>query len=285
MKKNTEIVFEDESFKFILQQERISHIDNADDFFKVFHEAIEIKYFIEGSSTLHIGNESVITEPGDVVVINPYEFHSTVNYSEEKGKYHLLMIGLDFFDENTQMDLRYLFMKKRFRIKTLIRNSSRINGIIEHIVEEMKGGKDYHRTVVKALMLELFCILLRDFKDDELAEYPSDKSLKYYEIIYPAIKMIRQNCVANYTLDELASACGVSKCHFCRIFKDSTSMSAIDYRNEYRLQIARVLVKTTNKSLSGIAVRCGFDDTAYFSRRYKMKFGHPPIKERAILSK
>lgn len=134
-------------------------------------------------------------------------------------------------------------------------------------------------------MLELFSLLLRNYKDTTPAEYPSDKSLRYYEIIYPAVKMIRRDCSKNYSVDELADACGVSKCHFCRIFKASTSMSAIEYRNEYRLQIARVLVRTTNKSISEISLQCGFEDIAYFSRCYKRKFGHPPIKDRAILSK
>lgn len=287
MPKRENIKFEKDNFKIIICPDRISRIDNVDNFSKVFHEEIEIKYFTEGSSTLHIGNESVVTEPDDVVVINPYEFHSTVNYAEEKGKYHLLMIGLDFFsgDNRDLVDLRYIFMNERCRIQTLIRGNQRISNVITLIVEEFEKKGENYEIAVRGLVLELFALLLRDFKDTSPASLPSDKHLRYYEVIYPAIKMIRGDCGENYSIDELAEACGVSKCHFCRIFKESTSMSVVEYRNEHRLQIARVLIKTTNKSISDISLQCGFDDMAYFSRCYKKKFGYSPIKERAILSK
>ncbi len=287
MPRRENIKFEKDDFKIIICPDRISRIDNVDDFSKVFHEEIEIKYFTEGSSTLHIGNESVVTEPGDIVVINPYEFHSTVNYAEEKGKYHILMIGLDFFagDNRDLINLRYIFMNERSRIQTLIRDNPRISSIISSIVYESEKKGEHYEVAVRGLVLELFAVLLRDYKDDVPAELPSDKHLRYYEIIYPAIKMIRGDCGRNYSIDELASACGVSKCHFCRIFRESTSMSVIEYRNEHRLQIARVLIKTTNKSISDVSLQCGFEDMAYFSRCYKNKFGHSPIKDRAILSK
>jgi len=283
---NYAIEFENEEFKIKVCPNRLSIIDNVDDFYKVFHEEIEIKYFIEGSSTLHIGNESVVTEPGDIVFINPFEFHSTVNYAEEKGKYHLLMIGLDFFaSDSSLLDLRYLFMNERGRIQTLIKNDEYLGLAIRRIVEEVSTRGQYYELSVKALVLDMFTRFFRLYKDPHPASSPSDKRIKYYEVIYPAIKMIRENCSVGYSVDELSGACKVSKCHFCRIFKESTSMSVVEYRNEYRLQIARVLIKTTAKSISEISVQCGFDDMAYFSRCYKKRFGHSPMRDRAILSK
>ena len=286
MRDKGKIEFLSDDLKICVCPDRLSFINHVDDFYKVFHEELEIKYFIEGSSTLHIGNESVVTEPGDIVVINPFEFHSTVNYAEEKGKYHLLMIGLDFFaGENSLLDLRYLFMNERGRLQTLIRNDKYLSGIILRIVEEVREKGKYYELSVKALVLDMLTRFFRLYKDTRLANHPSDKSLKYYEVIYPAIKMIRENCSVNYSVDELAEACGVSKCHFCRIFKESTSMSAVEYRNEYRLQIAGVLIRTTSTSIGEISLQCGFDDMAYFSRCYKKRFGHSPIRDRAILSK
>ena len=94
MKYNS-IRYEDENFRIRVSADSESYIDKVDDFSKVFHEDIEIKCFVEGSSTLHIGTQSVVTEPGDVVFINPYEFHSTVNYAEEKGIPTDSLVGID----------------------------------------------------------------------------------------------------------------------------------------------------------------------------------------------
>lgn len=61
------------------------------------HENVEIKCFYEGTATLLIESQTVRVKAGDVVVINPYEFHATVDTGEEKGKYHLFMLPLDYF--------------------------------------------------------------------------------------------------------------------------------------------------------------------------------------------
>ena len=46
---------------------------------RVVHEAIEIKCFYEGESTLLIDSKPIKVRAGDVVVINPYELHSTID--------------------------------------------------------------------------------------------------------------------------------------------------------------------------------------------------------------
>ena len=285
--KYNDIQYKDENFRIRVSAYAESFIDNVDDFSKVFHEDIEIKCFVEGSSTLHIGTQSIVTEQGDVVIINPYEFHSTVNYAAEKGRYHLLMIGLDFFEGlgDGFIDLRYLFTKEKAKIQTLVRNNERLYRIICDIVLEVTEMRGDYKTLVRALVLELFTLLLRDFRDSTPAELPGDKRISHYEMLYPAIRLIRQDCSKDFSVDELSAACGVSKSHFCRIFKKTTTMSVVEYKNLYRLQIADALLKTTSKSIAEIAFQCGFDDATYFSRCYKNKFGYPPSTKRAILSK
>ena len=263
-----------------------SSVDSINDFSRVFHEDIEIKYFFEGSSTLCVGTETVVARAGDVVVINPYEFHSTVGNAEEKGRYHLLMIELDFFgSENGFIDLRHLFMAERTRITTLIKSNPRISRLVEEAVLEMENRREHYENAVRGIVLELFSLLLRDYKDSRLLNYPNDKSKRHYQVIYPAIRMIRGDCTKEHGIEEMALACNVSKYHFCRIFKESIGMSAVEYRNEYRLQTANVLLRTTDKTVSEIALQCGFDDPAYFSRLYKKRYGVSPQKNRARLSK
>lgn len=134
------ITYQNEHLKLITVADKISSIDNNDDLASMFHEDIEIKLFYEGSSTLIIGNRTIVTSPDDIVVINPYEFHSTVDMGERKGVYHLLMIGLDFFESenNSIFDLRHLFIKEHLKIKTLIQRNTRLCDIIINIVNEVK---------------------------------------------------------------------------------------------------------------------------------------------------
>lgn len=128
-------------------------------------------------------------------------------------------------------------------------------------------------------------MLLRDFKSDESLNLPLDKNIRYYELIYPAIRKIRNDYAKKITVDELASLCNISKYHFCRIFKKVTTLSAVNYQTEYRLQVADILLKNTDKSITEIAILCGFEDACYFSRCYKKHTGVSPKQNRAILSK
>ena len=281
------ITYQNEHLKLVTVADQISSIDNNNDLTSMFHEDIEIKLFYEGSSTLIIGNRTIVTSPGDIVVINPYEFHSTVDIGERKGVYHLLMVSLDFFqsENNSIFDLRHLFIKEHIKLKTLIQNNSRLYDIIINIVNEVKEKKPFYESVVHGLIAELFALLLRDFKSDEPLNLPLDNNIRYYELIYPAIQKIRNDYAQKITVDELASLCNISKYHFCRIFKKVTSLSAVNYQTEYRLQVADILLKNTDKSITEIAVLCDFEDACYFSRCYKKHTGVSPKQNRAILSK
>ena len=279
------IVFEDEALKIQAVPYRKSKVDSLNEFSRVFHEDIEIKCFYKGSSTLCVGTENITVQAGDVVFINPYEFHCTVENGAEPGEYFLLMIGLDFFESIPFCDLRYLFIQERTRIQNLIRGNKRISRLVIDAVLELAGKKDRYENVLKGIILELTSLLLRDFRDTRPLDYPTGKRIRNYQTVYPAIRLIRQDCTCEHSIDELARACGVSKYHFCRIFKDCMTVSAVEYRNEYRLQTADVMLKTTDSTIAEISVLCGFDDPAYFSRCYKNKYGISPQKNRAILSK
>ena len=47
-----------------------------------------------------------------------------------------------------------------------------------------------------------------------------------------------------------------------------------------KMQYARTLIQTTSKSIGDIAVECGFDSFAYFSKVYKSIYGISPKSTR-----
>lgn len=280
-------IFTNEKQKIKVTTDSVSRIDRKEDYSKVFHEEIEMKLFYEGTSTLLIGNKTVITEPSDVVFINPYEFHSTIDYGQEKGKYHLVMVGLDFFSSQSGelFDLRRIFLHEKTAVQTLIRGDARIVRIVSDIVYEVSEKPPMYENAVHALVLELFTLLLRTYRDMAKTELPADGKMRGYEIVFPAIEKIRQDYAAKLSVDELAKLCNVSKFHFCRVFKSVTGQTVLNYQTEYRLRIADILIEKSEKSMADIARICGFDDVCYFSRCYKKHKGVSPTTKRAILSK
>ena len=280
MKHLENIDFCDDTFPIIIIPQRASFIGNLDTATRAFHEAVEIKYFYEGESTIIIDSQTIHASVGDVIVVNPYEFHTTIDCGKDNpGKYHLFMIGLDFFEGAVGADtnLRKLLFEKRVHFKTKISENRKLSRLLLDAVSEYQLGDGASRLSLFGLVAEIFAELLRTATTKE-KDAPTEDRLGYYAIIEPALRLIRDGYSERFTVDSLADACRVSKYHFCRIFKAATGVSAIHYLNEHRLKIADTMLQNTTMSVSEVASLCGFDDVSYFSRIYKKQFNKTPIK-------
>jgi len=260
----------------------VSFIERPDNLSKVFHEAIEVKYFYEGSSTIMVGSESIVTQPGDVIVINPYEFHSTIGFNGPEGKYHLIMIGLDFFaDKNVAgLDLRKLLIRQRKSFSHLVRGNRRMAQLLLRLVEEYTNKEECYELVIQALLLEFFSLLIRRELGAERTDLVHDEGVRYYAVVEPAIDKIRNSYNEKLKVSDLAALCNTSAYYFCRIFKMVTKMTAVEYITDYRFKVANVLLAHTDKNISEIAQECGFRDASYFCRCYQKKYGISPNKSK-----
>ncbi|MBR5543749.1 MAG: AraC family transcriptional regulator [Oscillospiraceae bacterium] len=244
------------------------------------HEEIEIKCFYEGSAILLIGSEEVPVKAGDVVVINPYEFHATVAVGKNSGKYHIIMVPLDFFFGIEELNLRKLFFSEKKMFKTLFSADREIYGILIKVADESRKKEEFYELRIRSLLMELFSLLLRRGLADSEYSVAEKTTISLYGLIDPALSCIKRMYSEELTLDYLAGLCGVSKHYFCRAFKSITKKTPMEYLRDYRLQMANILLSDNENGISEISALCGFCDTNYFSRCYKKKYGVSPRESR-----
>lgn len=281
-KREAQGFFAEADFRLLFQPDKISRIDDPAGVSRALHEELELKYFYEGSSTLLIGNEPVEVQAGDLVVINPYESHSTIRFGEEeRGHYRFLMMDLDFFMDAATggLDLRALMVEEGLILRTLIRGDARIADMMRRLTAAYTDKGAYWRLTVRGVMLELFALLLSEYSEKDPAGRRGD--LGSLETVEPAIRRIREDYAEPITLDELAALCKVSKCHFCRAFRRVTGKSPMRYLLSYRLKIADLLLSGSGDSIATVAEKCGFGEQTYFSRCYKAHYGISPAHRRA----
>ena len=73
----------------------------------------------------------------------------------------------------------------------------------------------------------------------------------------------------------------VSPEHLSRTFKRETGFGFNEYLTLVRLQHAELMLRDRSaKSISDIAYSCGFNDSNYFSDRFKKAYGIPPLRYR-----
>ncbi len=79
------------------------------------------------------------------------------------------------------------------------------------------------------------------------------------------------------TLAELAAQCGLSRAHFSRAFKLSFGLPPHAWLQRQRIALACQLLREEGKSMSVIALECGFSDQSHFSRVFKQVMGVGPM--------
>ena len=92
------------------------------------------------------------------------------------------------------------------------------------------------------------------------------------------VEYVRKNYMHEITLSDIAEKNAVSAEHLSRIFKKEIGVGFSEYINSVRLQRAEFMLKNEEgKSISEIAFACGFNDSNYFSYKFKKLYGVSPI--------
>ena len=89
---------------------------------------------------------------------------------------------------------------------------------------------------------------------------------------------IEQHYAEPITLAELSKTAGMSPKYFCRFFRQMTRRTPIDYLNYYRIECACQELSTTEKSVTEVALDCGFNDISYFIKTFRRNKGVSPGK-------
>jgi CheY-like chemotaxis protein len=77
--------------------------------------------------------------------------------------------------------------------------------------------------------------------------------------------------------EDFARHVGVSEGYLSRSFNQETGLSLIHYLTRYRVQQSKQLLKSTDKTITEIAMEVGFSDSNYFSRVFHRETGISPL--------
>jgi YesN/AraC family two-component response regulator len=102
------------------------------------------------------------------------------------------------------------------------------------------------------------------------------KLMVYEEAIEEAAEYIYNHYTSQITLKEVAGRIHMSPAYFSRKFKAVTGFGYKEYLTNIRIREAVGLLLNTAKSITDIAVECGFGDGNYFGDAFKKIKGVSP---------
>lgn len=153
------------------------------------------------------------------------------------------------------------------------------SAIMQEILYSMQNRENgYDLNVIGFLWQLLGAFVSEPVVDaEELIDKTQRQKLK------DVLSFIRKNIDKSISLEELAEVSGMSPRYFCRVFRNMTGRTPIDYVNYYRIETASQMLITTGDSITEIAFNCGFNDMSYFSKTFKRLKGITPSKFRKVI--
>lgn len=108
----------------------------------------------------------------------------------------------------------------------------------------------------------------------------TDETSVSSQIYRQALRYIYDNYMNDFKLCDMAKVLNYSPSYLRHKFTEQSGRTIAQTLNSVRLSQSAVLLKTTNFSITHIAIECGFCDGNYYSTVFKKKYGISPKEYR-----
>lgn len=143
--------------------------------------------------------------------------------------------------------------------------------LLDSLVEKLSDkNTDKKQTVVEIIRL------IRSVTEIKDKEFPVAERIK---------KIINNNITKELSVKELADELGISMYYMCHLFKKSTGITIVEYKNTIKLRRAKQLLVGSDKKITDIALECGFSDSSYFTRMFSSSENVTPAEYRKMLKR
>ncbi len=123
-------------------------------------------------------------------------------------------------------------------------------------------------------LLRMFEILM------DHVDTPETENTLTKEYVQKAISYIQFNYNSHLTVSGLADMISINRSYFYRLFKKEVGISPNEYLNNYRVDLAKKLLITSDLSISQIAMATGFSTFSSFYRLFSLKYECSPREYR-----
>lgn len=137
--------------------------------------------------------------------------------------------------------------------------------LVELIALELREGRPGGIFLAKAHFLHLVGFLARRYAH-------ADDSLRFGGIL----SLMQAQLAEPLSLPQLAARAGQPVPSFVRAFRRVTGASPIAYLLTLRLERAAGLLRSEQSSITQVALDCGFNDSTYFARQFRRRYGCTP---------
>lgn len=249
------------------------------------HTAYELQYFVGGEGAIFSRGIEYKLSRGDILVMEPNTEHEGIAHPE--NPFELFFMGYDFNPHKMVQDpamfgVDQLFLgfyeayKSKMQLP-IIRDRHGIGQVLFKLIHEINDTQLCRKELIRAYLLEIFILMIRN-----LAEFIDKREVSLHgrKSVEKAKEFIKTHFHGPLTLEEISGYVCLSPSHFCRLFKNATTLTPIEYLNAVRIENAKKFLIYSDLTLTEISSRVGFSSIHYFSHYFKKKEGICPLDYR-----
>lgn len=249
-----------------------------------WHEELELIYVLDGSMNYHVNGKQVRINASEGILVNSRVMHYGSSIDGEDCLFLCILFHPGLLKGSPVLYKKYVepFLDDRlWEFQKL--SGEEDEGLSEQICriwEISKNRGEAHEMEILGGIYALWPLLFKHFTD--LSEALTGDMPPDVLTMRKLVSYVHEHYAEAITLDELCRYGGVGKSTCFSLFKKHTSQSPMEFVNQYRLRTAANLLVTTDKTVTEVALSCGFNHHSYFTKQFRRVFGCTPgeVKKR-----
>jgi AraC family transcriptional regulator len=219
-------------------------------------------------TSVKIGDRIITAAHGRIFCLSPGVVHHELA-SDYPPRYIAVLIKKGFFER--QMSLYAAERDITFRGESH-HTSPELLSLLKRFMREAGNAKPGRDAVLHGVSLEICHSILRGIfsiapdKDDVSSRIEIDRVIEY----------LHSNLDRKISVEDLAATAGMAPSHFARIFKKETGSTPMAYLSRVRMERVKKLLLAGDKSITEIAMECGFRSSSYLSACFYKRFKISP---------
>lgn len=250
------------------------------------HNYVEVIYMCQGATTHYIDGNKVVLEPGDLLFLNQNSEQEILPAKEQDIAVNFIILP-EFFNTAFSMMGTDENMLREFLVGTLCGKDQRISYLyfhvadilpIQNLVENMVWTVFYNmgnKRSCNQITMGLLLLQLLNYMD----KMETGSSRFDVELTGNVLNYIEEH-YKNGSLSELAEMMNYDMYWLSREIKKRTGKTYKELLQTKRMNQAVYLLSSSKLPVADIIESVGYDNTSYFFRKFKERYGMSPKEYR-----
>ncbi len=256
------------------------------------NEGIEISYLESGTMQFAVDGREFSLQPGDITVTRPWQLHCVGQPHLRPNRLHWLILDVGIRQPCQlwkwprwlllgQVELEFLRATLLDRNQPVWRAKPEIRHCFQEIADVVESNNATgHASKLAIKINDLLLCMLQLFQSQ--STHPQELWTGSRQTVHLFLNRLAsdRNCVAlPWSLESMAAQCKLKPTQFVHYVKELTNKPPLHYLNDCRLEQASMLLRNDQtRTITAVALACGFTSSQYFATVFRRRFGVTPSR-------